>query len=297
MRVVIVLFLNVLACQVVSAQVEWRPLGAPEENTILGAYRADRQGLPKLLSSAAGPGRYVMVGPTHSIFPQIAAGDSWETVFVIVNMSLRQTEFTQRFYGSDGRPMRMKFITYPGYQIVEDSGVFGRLNPGASFNFAVFRDVGPVQVGWASLDYDTRSSRLGAYAVFRQKIPGRPTFEALVPLSAYDDTIFFMPFDNLEGFDTGMALVNPASNIPNTVTLTFQSLRADILFQDRITLPPSGHTAFSIPSKYPSLQGKAGTVLVESNTTRLSAMGLRFNVGGGGAFSSIPIMNWSDMMY
>jgi hypothetical protein len=36
-----------------------------------------------------------------------------------------------------------------------------------------------------------------------------------------------------------------------------------------------------------------GTILFEGSTTRLSALGFRFNAGG--AFATIPILNWLGM--
>jgi len=47
--------------------------------------------------------------------------------------------------------------------------------------------------------------------------------------------------------------------------------------------------------RFQHLAGLAGTVYAQSSLDRLSALGLRFNLGGGNAFSTIPIMNWSGM--
>src|SRR5688572_8483087 len=80
----------------------------------------------------------------------------------------------------------------------DNNGQRARNSPGwQSFNI-VLQDRGqPLQTGWSELDYDSTSDRLGGFSIFRQIIPGRPAFEALVPLSSIDDSRFFMPFDNL----------------------------------------------------------------------------------------------------
>lgn len=269
----------------VMAQENYVKAIAPEPNKIVGQV-AD--------GKTSGDKTYTRFGLTDQNFPQIVSGGSWETVIVIVNMSAVSIPFQQRFFDESGQPMPVTFRTFPEGTIITDTAIEGRLNPGSSFNFALFDSGQPLQVGWGTLSYDARLGRLGAYAILRQRVPGKTDAEALVPLSAYDDTDFFMSIDNIQGFVTAIAIVNPASNLQNLVRLTFLALDGTIIGQDSITLPPSGHIAFSIPARYPVLAGRLATLLVKSNLTRLAAMGLRFNPNF--AFSSIPIMNWSGML-
>lgn len=236
-----------------------------------------------------------LIGPTAQIFPHIAIGETWETMMTIVNLTEQTADFTQNFYNSDGTPMRVTLRTYPQGLLIEDVGVAGRLPPGTSYSYTLIDDGRPLRTGWANLIPASTQVRLGAYAVFRQTAPGRPVFEALTPLSDYDDSIFAMPYDNLQGFETGMALTNPAANLPTTVQLRFMDLNNQLVLQDTFVLPPRAHLAFAMSGRYPALAGRVGVVWVRGSTDRLSAIGLRFNLGGGGAFSSIPTMNWSGM--
>jgi hypothetical protein len=169
------------------------------------------------------------------------------------------------------------------------------LSPGSSFNFALF-DVKPAtQVGWAVVEYDSSNARLGGYAIFRQRISGRPDFEALSPLSSDSDSRFYLPVDEIQGFVTAMAICNPASNTSTNVLLQMLSMDGVEIARRNITLAPGAQMAFTIQDYFPQMANRLGTLYVSGSSNRLSALGLRFNTSGGSAFSSIPIMNWPGM--
>lgn len=235
-----------------------------------------------------------LVGATDQVFPHIATGGSWSTIITIVNISTQTVNFTNHFYAEDGSPMTVSFYNYPQAVLTTTTAAAGSLPPGTSFNFLLFSSSPNLQVGWASLEY-VGTGRIGGYAIFRQSVTGRATFEALTPLSAYDDYKFFMSFDNIEGFITAMALVNPASNSSNNVTITATDLSGHAVASTTVTLPPHGHMSFAVSDLMPALANQLGTLYVQSDINRLSGMGLRFNGLGGFAFTSIPIMNWIGM--
>ncbi len=240
-------------------------------------------------------GRPVLVTEADKVFPHLALGGGWETVIVLVNMGTADVNFRLSFFGQDGSPLAVTFRTIPEGTLLTTTVAEGRLLPKASFNFVVFDQGTTTRVGWALLDYDSGSNRLGGYAIFRQRIPGRADYEALVPLSAFDDYRFLMPFDNIQGFVTAMALTNPNLNLSNRITITALSLEGTIIAENTITLPPGGQTAFVLADRIPALANRLGTLSVVSDTSRLSGLGIRFNGTGGNAFSSVPIMNWSGM--
>ena len=232
------------------------------------------------------------VRSTDLVFPHMATGGGWETILVIVNMSQRTVTFDQFFYDTAGRRMSVTFRSLPEGQLTTTDNAHGTLQAGQSFNI-VLQDRGqPLQTGWSELDYDSTSDRLGGFSIFRQIIPGRPAFEALVPLSSIDDSRFFMPFDNLEGFVTSMALLNPGSSTTD-VRLTFRSTTGSVLATRTIRLAPTAQVSFSVPQEFPEVANRTGTIYVEGSTEHLSALGFRFNTGG--SFATIPIMNWDGM--
>lgn len=234
-----------------------------------------------------------LVLPLDKVFPHFATGGGWETILVLVNLSAARTEFQQYFYDPNGRPLPVTFRSIPEGQLLTTSAASGVLNAGGSFNILLYDQGGPLQSGWSVLAYDAANARLGGYAIFRQRTQGRPDFEALVPLSGMDDSIFVMPYDNIEGFVTAMAILNPGSNLTSTVRVTILDKSGRTVGTDSIVLAPGRQETFIVPDRFPATRNGIGTIRFEGSTNRLSGLGFRF--GSSGAFATIPIMNWAGM--
>ncbi|MDZ4799689.1 MAG: hypothetical protein SGI92_16130 [Bryobacteraceae bacterium] len=244
--------------------------------------------------AAATGNKPTFFGTSDAVFPHFAAGGGeWESVMVIVNLSDRLIPFQQQFRLPDGSPAELTFRSIPDGKMTTATRTDGSLPPRGSINVLLTAPGNePVKTGWISLDYDTTLGRIGGYLMFRRRFGGS-TYEALVPLGAYDDTSFYMPVDNLEGFVTAIAIANPAS--PATrIRLTLIDLQGATVGSTEIALPGNGQSAFVLADRFPLAAGRVGTILVESSTNRMSAVGIRFNPAG--AFSSVPIMNWSGML-
>ncbi len=130
-------------------------------------------------------------------------------------------------------------------------------------------------------------------AVFRQSVPGRPDFEAVVPIvSRFDDRAVLM-FDNTNGFITAAAFANPNPSVA-PIQFTVRSENAAILERKTITLDPYTHTAGSIPGTFASTVGRRGSIEFSvPSGFGVGALGLRFNPGG--AFTSFHVLsniNW-----
>jgi hypothetical protein len=273
-----------VAALTVQAQSRYVP-APPKRNSIVGKYRA-----PSAKGTTT-PKTYVLA--TDQVFPHLAVGDGWETILVLVNMSATSVNFTQEFYDPSGNPMAVTFRSVPDNELVTTSAAEGTLTPESSFNILLFDGGPPLKTGWSFIDYTSSAARLGGYVIFRNRIQGVTDFEAFVPLSAKDDYRFYFPFDNLEGFVTSMAILNPASDLAAHVTLAFLDPDGNWLGTEALTLAPGQQMAFSVPERFPVTQDRVGTVYVESDTDRLSGLGFRFNPKG--AFATIPILNWIDM--
>lgn len=263
----------------------------PQENRIIAhEISLDRNG--QALRST-GDLRQAYVGPADTVFPHFATGAGWETILVLVNLSSTKVTFTQNFYDPTGKSLQVTFKSVPEGVLTTTSAAQGTLNPGGSFNILLFDQGGGLKTGWSSIAYDSSNSRIGGYAIFRQRVQGSPDFEALVPLSAYDDSVFVMPYDNLEGFVTSMAILNPGANLTSTVKVTIRDSTGATIATDSISLSPGQQQAFVIPDRLPATKNRVGTILFEGSTTRLSGLGFRFNPGH--AFATIPILNWLGM--
>lgn len=267
----------------------YKPVAASPKPTF-GRYNT----ASALLKSGKPAPKASFVSSTAQVFPHIATGGGWETVVVIVNMSATTpVDFTASFYNEAGAPMAVTFREFPSGTITTTSAIDGHLGIEGSFNFSLFDATPGTQVGWVMLDYDTSSHRIGGYSAFRYRAGGVIN-EGLVPISGYDDTRFYMSFDNIEGFATGIALANPSTSA-NGVTIVALDLDGHEIMRGHVTLPAGGHHSFVLADSFPALAGRTGTLYVYSNQTMLSAVGIRMNVAGGYTFTSIPVMNWEGM--
>lgn len=291
MKLILLALLLVVGAPVQSAQrlepVPW------QRNSNLVAPLKD--GSPDTRASQ-GPPRRAFVGGSDIIFPHLAAGGGWETDLVLVNMSANPITVTQQFYAQDGGPMEVAMRSVPDGTELSANAVQSTLAPGGSLKIVLYDTGAPLRVGWSSISYDMRLGMVGGYAIFRNRVPEGTEFEALVPLSAYDDTRFLFPFDNLEGYVSSMALVNPAADSGCEVTLAFLDMDGVVMLTDSMTLGPGEQTAFVLRERYPEVSGQVGSVYVQGDMPYLSALGFRFNLKSG-AFATVPILNWSGMFY
>jgi hypothetical protein len=97
-----------------------------------------------------------------------------------------------------------------------------------------------------------------------------------------------VPFDNANGFVTGVAVVNLAT-VDATVTVIQRDDNGQEIARDTWTLAARGHTSFAVPVQYPLLSGRRGTLEIRSNQAAgVMALGLRFSPAA--TFTSIPVL-------
>ena len=86
----------------------------------------------------------------------------------------------------------------------------------------------------------------------------------------------FLPFDNTQGFVTGVAVSNANPTQSVTITMIFTS---DTGAQSNaaITLPAHGHTAFVMPAAYSATAGARGSVRFLPSSPDIAVVGLRFS--------------------
>ena len=249
------------------------------------------------LAAAHQPRPGIVVNPvTDVIVPQVVDGDSWKTSFFLTNLDPTNTIFWHlAFYANNGLPMNI-----PIQGAGPASRLFASLPPNWSVTIDTIGTASGLLQGWAVLSTFDRSadqpgarqitSKIGGMAVFRQRITGRPDFEAVVPFSPSNETRFVMPFDNRNDFSTGIAWVNPDLSTPAPVEVTISTNDGRTLRIDNtITLAPANKLVFSMPERYPESRGQQGSILVRTTGRSLSGLGLRFNPTG--AFTSFHTLS------
>jgi hypothetical protein len=127
------------------------------------------------------------------------------------------------------------------------------------------------------------ANKIGGYAIFRQRVEGRPDFEAVVPISPMFEKSFTLFYDNRGGYSTGLAVVN-GSNTATTVQVSALDMDGNLILSDSIALLALQKVVYSVPDRYPALRDRVGILQFSGSGAALSGLGLRFNPGG--AFTS-----------
>ncbi len=238
----------------------------------------------------------IVVNPaTDLAVPQVVDGDNWKTSFFLTSLEAVKTVYwSLNFIGDGGLPMNLA---------VERAGpasrVFAALPPGWSITIDTQGTAATLTQGWALLTTLDRppdqsgarqvTDRIGGMAVFRQRVAGRPDFEAVVPFSPLTETTFVMPFDNRSGFSTGIALLNPHLSAASNVGVLIQMPNSDVLRRDVFLLQAGSKLVFSMPDRYTEAANREGRLTVTTTGPFLSGLGLRFNPTG--AFTSFHALS------
>jgi hypothetical protein len=160
---------------------------------------------------------------------------------------------------------------------------FFDLQPNASGILETAGTAAFVSSGWATVEGSVSgSSGVGASAIFRSHVTGRQDSEAVSAMAAASLRGVIFPFDNRNGFGTGVAIVNIGS--AGLVPITVRDSLGSVLLSENIAFGSATHISFSLTDRYPALAGRAGTVEIGSSTA--AVLGLRFNPSG--SFTSVP---------
>jgi hypothetical protein len=242
-------------------------------------------------ATADGPRQASFVSQYKTILPHVVFGGGWHNRFMFVNYNSNTASVRLYFYGNDGSALAVpikQFGTYTevdvylqgwGTRVIETDE-----SPGDA-----------LQQGWAKAVVSCGSTTCAdvvIYGVFATaEVPGYPVFEATVFAGDSRSTNALFPFDNRNGFSTGIAIVARCT-APDTrsvyVNLRFADAASD-LSQHTLTMRCQGHTSFSLPDFDSSSQNRLGFVEVATSSSDLwvSAIALLFDPRGG-AHTTIP---------
>ena len=113
--------------------------------------------------------------------------------------------------------------------------------------------------------------------IMRQRVAGKPDYEAFVPSRKSATTSQVFNFDN-RSKATGFAMANAHRQNPAVVDVTARNERGDVLRTDVLTIPPGGHMFFNLGNNYAETNLQYGTVeFAPRPGGYFSVIGLRFN--------------------
>jgi len=211
----------------------------------------------------------------------LADGQGWTSDIILMSLGSTPQCFSVQIYGNTGAPLAVPLVSY-GTQ----SSVRICLQPLGSATLKSTGASSPLIEGWVLLGCDPMLSfcfggpgaPIAGSIVFRRSTPGQPDFEAAVPFDDNSVSHVALPFDNTNGFLTGLALTNPQKS-QTVVTFVLHAEDGTQLFVTAFSLGPRQHMSFVLPTTYPQTAGTRG-VLEITSTSGVGVLGLRFNPTG-----------------
>jgi sugar lactone lactonase YvrE len=220
------------------------------------------------------------VPPGNKMISHLANGLGWSTTILLVNADTHTASFTINFWADNGSP-----LVLPLLQDGTTASVSGTIAPG-QLRVIESNGVGSaISEGWAEL---LTSDAIGGTGIFTASATNLPPSEAAAPLNSAGGTQLFIPFDNTSSgvlvFSTGIALANPNLQAAAVgVTFTDESGQNIPVKLSQISVPANGHYASVLNTDFPEVNGKRGTIQLNSNV-EIYGLGIRSN---GQAFTSI----------
>ena len=228
--------------------------------------------------------------PQVATFGQMVSGGDWKTTLTLVNVAAGPTTAKVNFWGGDGQPLVLP-LAFPGPEGIPStvsSSLECVLQPGA---ILVVETEAPeateTVTGWAELQ---SPDSVHGYAVLRWKAGPERVSEAMLAFEQRQGQVLVLPYDNISGFLTGVAIANQSPDSPADVTLLLRDEAGAVISVETFPLPARGHTAFVASERFPVLSGRRGTFQLQSNSVAgITVLGLRFNPAG--SFTSIPVIS------
>ena len=218
----------------------------------------------------------------------LAAGGPWKTVFTAANTSeTAEAVYELVFRSSNGEKMNLTLSD--GVSQQSGNTFTLRLPPSGSLRLETVSSSPEVQVGWAN--FYPRPGPEGdgiLFATFRATIPGKPDYEALVPLDFVAGSAL-VPFDNRNGFGTAVAVANVFRDYPLDLEVEIRDSQGKRLQVYREHLPGYNHMAFQTAERWPATAGREGVIVLNRVSVNggMAALGLLFNPSG--SVTSVPV--------
>jgi hypothetical protein len=213
---------------------------------------------------------------TYTI-PQVADGGGWQTTLVISNSTTGTATAALTCYKETTSGATTTWSA-PFQESTSTSNL--SLAAAGTLFLHTAGTAATTSVGWCALDAD---SGIEAYAIFTQTSASSTQDGTAVAAAAAPRAL--IPFDNVSGMTTSVAVVNPNSS-PEIISASIRAADGTITKTSLGTLPANGHMAFELPKKFTATAGKRGLIELYNTSGSLSALALRFN--SGGSFTTAP---------
>jgi hypothetical protein len=206
-----------------------------------------------------------------ALLPQIAAGTGFTTDFQLFDLAdVSERAFALEFADSEGEAMELD---------LQDAGSRSGLEGVVPAGGAVFQgtlSAGDVRSGYAS--QAVGSGLLAVNALYTQEVPGRPPFQASIPLLS-PAAHARLPFSNVPPLTTSLAWVNAGAE-PKDVQLTARDESGAELCSATARLAGGAHEAFVVRDRLTCTAGRQGLLEIQADGEGVPSIGFYFHDAG-----------------
>jgi len=214
-----------------------------------------------------------------AVITHVVDGDGWQTSVSLNNIDAAPSKYKLSFFTETGAALSLQtnlgtgtFIsgTIParGRVTITTSGTNVALTQGWAKMETIFLVPGPGVV------IAPGANIAGTVLFLRPPSVSRP-IEVSEPLDFSLAQKWVLPFDHLNGYASGVALVNQETFQDISIFITFFDESGNQIASDSFTLFRGNHLSFTATVRYPQTIGFRGTLRIESSSSPLNVLGFR----------------------
>lgn len=206
-------------------------------------------------------------------FAHLAVGGGWTTTIELLNTTAAPVATHLQFYDDNGNPLMLPVTSTQAASSLDQTV--------GSYSTVVVQSSGglAVQTGSARL---VSGAGVSGFIRFRYDAWDQ---ETIVRVDSGNGSVYTLAFDNTGGASAGVAIANLGSAAAK-IPVTIRDAAGILIVADSITLPPNGHSSFTLTDRFPAAANQQGTVEFDSAPGGISALGIRFPASN--SFTSIP---------
>jgi hypothetical protein len=227
------------------------------------------------------PGTLTTLAPLNfgpGLLPHIAAGNGWQTTFVLVNGPNVGTSYAQadlNFFDNNGNPLPVPLTVLETGASTTTASLSLSIPPNASrWIQTTASAASALLTGSAQL-----SAGVSGFAIYRYNPNGQ---EAVVPLETRNAATYLIPFDNTNGTNTGIALSLSApvpfggAAAPIGVPVLVRDDSGNQVAAATIPVAANGHISQVLTTLFPTTANIRGTVEFDTPPgAAISVLGIR----------------------
>lgn len=246
-----------------------------------------------LLAGTAIAQQSTFTGQT-GIIAHLIDGDGWQTSVSLNNIDAAPSQYKLSFFAENGSPLSLQTNFGTG------TFIYGTIPARGSVTIQTAGTNAALTQGWAKMDtiflvpgttitIAPGANVAGTVLFSRPPSAGRSVIVS-EPLDFSLAQKWVLPFDHLNSYSSGVALVNQETYQDLSVFVTFYDESGSQIAAESFTLFRGTHVSFTLTQRYPQTVGKRGTLRIESSSSPLNVLG--FHVSPDGVFSSTSPISW-----